>query len=165
MNGGVVFIYPDGDVVVEKCATLKEKGSKYTKSDTKGMANILIENIRSFQSEDDILYIEYVHSFPTDGRASAFSFGYNFGAWEGIISSLDLSINRVLPRMWQQFFKIPSFQADSLAEAKKLRKRWLKRYAEQSFNKQKITFKTSDACLIALYARDIADNDGKKIYF
>ena len=95
-----------------------------------------------------IATIEHVHAFPTDGRSSAFKFGRNFGQWEGILSEMDVPYSLITPYAWQKHFECPKF------DAKKLRKRWLKEKAEELYPHLKITFKVSDAILIARFGMD-----------
>lgn len=98
------------------------------------------------------LLIEKVHSFPKQGVVSTFTFGQNFGQWEGIIASLPIDYNYVQPKIWQKFYNIKE-------KDKKIRKLKLKQKAmDLCFNK-KITYAISDAILIMNYAKKYYKNN------
>ena len=92
------------------------------------------------------VFLEKVWAFPTDGRAGSFTFGENYGQWQGILSSHELEPVLVTPKMWQSHFDIEK------GLKKDARKRMLKQMAiEKCPNTKKITLKTADALLIAIY--------------
>ena len=47
-------------------------------------------------------FLEDVHAMPHDGNVSAFRFGRNRGAWEGILSALQIEIKTVSPKQWRK---------------------------------------------------------------
>ena len=92
------------------------------------------------------VFIENVWAFPTDGKSSLFSFGCNYGQWQGILASYELKPTYVVPKKWQAHFDIEK------GLKKVVRKRILKQIAIDKFPKTKgITLKTADAVLIAMY--------------
>tara|TARA_R100001530_G_scaffold10073_1_gene10017 strand:+ start:680 stop:1207 length:528 start_codon:yes stop_codon:yes gene_type:complete len=92
------------------------------------------------------VFLEKVWSFPTDGRAGSFTFGENYGQWQGILASHELKPQLVTPKMWQSHFEIQK------GLKKDIRKKILKQMAiERCPNTKKITLKTADALLIAIY--------------
>ena len=93
--------------------------------------------------------IEHVHSFPTDSRPAAFSFGRNLGHWEGILSTYELEWHTAAPRTWQEHYDIP------VIKNKHERKNWLKDVAKSLFPNLRVTLHTSDALLIANYAKEL----------
>jgi hypothetical protein len=93
------------------------------------------------------LLIEKVHSFPGQGVVSTFSFGQNFGQWEGIIASLPIDYAYVQPKKWQNFFNIKE-------KEKKIRKLKLKQTAMDLYPDERITYAISDAILIMEYAKE-----------
>lgn len=140
-SGGIAFIDSDGNSSAHKCPREPSE-----------MSDIFFEAVTQYSLNDISCCIEHVHAFPTDGRSSAFKFGYNFGVWNGIISSMDLKCWEVTPVVWQKFFDTPKFKI------KKERKRWLKNLAQELFPHMRVTFNISDALLIAEYCRKRPDD-------
>ena len=95
------------------------------------------------------IMIEHVHSFPGQGVVSTFSFGQNYGRWEGIIAAQELYNDIVSPQKWMSYYNIPK------GLPKKDRKKILKDKAQELFPEQKVTLSVSDALLIANYCRHI----------
>jgi hypothetical protein len=100
--------------------------------------------------------VEHVHSFPGQGVVSTFSFGQNYGRWEGIIASLDIHQHDIEPYKWMSWFNIKK------GVTRKERKRELKELSEDlstkgryDFPEKRITFNVSDAILIAHYCNEI----------
>ena len=105
--------------------------------------------VNGYSTDEICLYIEHVHSFPTDSRPAAFSFGRNLGQWEGIIANHELEIKTVAPRTWQEHYDVP------VIKDKYERKRWLKEIAQTMFPDIKVTLAISDALLIVNYAKEM----------
>lgn len=82
--------------------------------------------------------LEKVHAMPTDGGSSAFSFGENFGAIQGVLAALQIPYGLVTPQQWQK-------KVGALPKEKADRKRALKAYAQQRYPHIKVTLKTADA--------------------
>ena len=92
------------------------------------------------------VFLEKVWAFPTDGKSSLFSFGCNYGQWQGILASHELEPVFVVPKKWQAHFDIEK------GLPKPIRKKILKQIAKDRCPKTKgITLKTADAVLIATY--------------
>ncbi len=92
------------------------------------------------------VFLEKVWSFPSDGRVGSFAFGENYGQWQGILSTHELKPVIVTPKEWQGHFDIKK------GLKKDVRKRVLKELAKKRCpNIKKITLKTADALLIAIY--------------
>ena len=92
------------------------------------------------------VFMERVWAFPTDGRAGSFTFGENYGQWQGVLVSHELEPTLVTPKMWQSHFDIKK------GLKKDVRKRILKQIAiKKCPSTKKITLKTADALLIAIY--------------
>lgn len=62
-------------------------------------------------------YIENVHSMPKQGVVSTFSFGRNFGQWEGLLSGLYIPITYVEPRAWKRHYSLGPDKKESVATA------------------------------------------------
>ena len=111
-----------------------------------GMATLIGMCLSDVAAYRTSVFIEKVWAFPTDGKSSLFSFGENYGQWQGILSANELDPVFVIPKKWQAHFKIET------GLKKSVRKKILKQIAVDKFPKTKgITLKTADAILIAMY--------------
>lgn len=99
------------------------------------------------------IFIENVHSMPTDGSKAAFTFGKGLGHLEGVLACMGITeLIRVNPKEWMNYFNLKRNKNDK--ESKYNYKKRIKEYAIKKCSKdyQKyITLKTCDAYLIALY--------------
>jgi len=90
--------------------------------DTVSAADLIREIVTEFRPA--LCALEKVASMPRDGRASAFSFGRNLGAWEGILAALGLPYVYVTPQKWQRALLDsaggPNPKTRSLAMARRL---------------------------------------------
>ena len=96
------------------------------------------------------VFIENVHSRPTDGVRAAFTFGYHVGQLDGILDMLGVSVDRVNPATWMESFELKK----SKEETKYFWKKRIMEFAKTKTTKEqasKITLDTADAFLIALY--------------
>ena len=95
------------------------------------------------------VFLEKVWAFPSDARSAAFTFGVNFGQWQGILASYELEPIFVTPKSWQSHFDIKK----GIPKAK--RKKVLKQIAiDKCPGVKRITLKTCDALLIAIHGVD-----------
>ena len=92
--------------------------------------------------------VEKVWSFPGQGVRSVFTFGENYGTWLGILAALKIPHKLVPPKKWMSHFG--SFPKD-----KRKRKNFIKSLAQQLYPNSKITLSTSDAVMLAVYAKEI----------
>ena len=91
--------------------------------------------------------VEKVWSFPGQGVRSVFTFGQNYGTWIGILSTLEIPYKLVVPNKWMAHFgKMPKDKRD--------RKNYIKSIAQQMYPGGRITLATSDAVLLAIYAKE-----------
>lgn len=68
-------------------------------------------------------YLEKVHSMPGQGVVSTFSFGENFGWWQGVLSSLGIPYTTIRPQDWMKKYslqKSSSSDKPGLEAARKL---------------------------------------------
>ena len=134
-SGGIAVIEGDGTTKVYKCPT--------TVKDMALLIGMCLNDVAAYRTA---VFLEKVWAFPTDARKTAFVFGTNYGQWQGILASHELSPVLVTPKMWQSHFDIKK------GLKKDVRKRILKQMAiERCPNTKKITLKTADAILIAIY--------------
>ena len=52
--------------------------------------------------QDVVVVLENVHSMPSQGVASSFSFGEGKGMWEGILGAFDIPFDLVSPQRWKK---------------------------------------------------------------
>ena len=119
-----------------------------------GLAVITSETVKAYpcpQTVDDMamligMCLNDVSAFPTDGRVGSFTFGQNFGHWQGILASHELKPELVTPKTWQSHFEVQK------GLPKDKRKKMLKQMAiERCPGIKRVTLKTCDAILIAIY--------------
>ena len=130
-SGGICFLMDD-EIKTFKCpATTHDMAEEL----------ILAKDIRKCTA-----VVERVHSFPGQGVASTFNFGYNYGVWLGILSALHIPYQLCLPRKWMKFY-------GSMPKEKKDRKNHLKQLAQQIYPDHKVTLYNADAILLANYLK------------
>ena len=134
-KGGGIAIITNETVEIHNCPRTVD-----------GMAHLIgmcLSNVAPYRTK---VFLEKVWSFPTDGRAGSFTFGENYGQWQGILASHELEPVLVTPKVWQSHFEIEK------GLKKNIRKKILKELAiDRCPNTKKITLKTADALLIAIY--------------
>lgn len=99
-----------------------------------------------FDPERVVVYIEKVHSFPSDSAKAAFKFGTSYGFLKGVVTSIGYVLKEVSPQVWQKKYVSGTFSS------KNERKNKLKQAAQRLYPTAKVTLKTADALLIADYA-------------
>jgi len=115
-----------------------------------GMAILIETCLRDVAKYRVKVFLEKVWSFPTDGRAGSFTFGCNYGQWQGILSANELETILVTPKTWQSHFEIKK------GLPKNVRKKMLKQMAiDKCPETKRITLKTADALLIAIYGVEV----------
>ena len=62
----------------------------------------VLPRIRLLASEATCAYLEKVHSMRGQGVSSTFSFGENFGWWQGILQALEIPYKLISPQDWQK---------------------------------------------------------------
>ena len=113
------------------------------------MATLIGVCLNDVSAENVRVTVEKVWAFPTDGRRGSFSFGENYGQWQGILASHELDPVYVTPKIWQSHYEIKK------GLPKPVRKKILKQLAKDKYpDTIGITLKTADALLIALYGQE-----------
>ena len=134
-KGGGIAVITNKAVKVHPCPNTVE--------DMAMLISICLNDVAPYRTK---VFIEKVWSFPTDGRAGSFSFGCNYGQWQGILAGHELDTVFVTPKEWQSHFEIKK------GLPKNVRKKILKQIAiERCPSVKRITLKTADALLIAIY--------------
>ena len=133
-SGGIAVI-TDETVTLHNCPR--------TVNDMALLIGICLNDVAAYRTK---VYLEKVWAFPTDGRAGSFTFGENYGQWQGILASHEIKPVLVTPKEWQSHFEIQK------GLKKDIRKKILKQIAKDKCpSAKKITLKTADALLIAIY--------------
>ena len=134
-KGGGVAVITNETVQIHNCPK--------TVKDMAMLIDICLSSVAVYRTK---VFVEKVWAFPTDGRAGSFTFGENYGQWQGILASHEIDPILVTPKQWQSHFDIKK------GLKKDVRKRILKQMAiEKCPSTKKITLKTADALLIAIY--------------
>ena len=137
-GGGIAVINDKNELEVHPCPNRIK--------DMSMLIDICLNSVAAYRTQ---VFIEKVWAFPTDGRVGSFTFGQNYGQWEGILYSHELDPKYVTPKVWQAHFDIEK------GLPKNVRKKHLKELAKEKFPKIKgITLKTADAILIAVYGNE-----------
>ena len=132
-----------GGVAVLTNDTVKVYPCPRTVKDMATLIGICLSDVAVYRTK---VFLEKVWSFPTDGRAGSFSFGENYGQWQGILSANEADPILVTPKTWQSHFDIKK------GLPKPVRKKLLKQMAiDKCPDTKGVTLKTSDAILIAIY--------------
>ena len=134
-KGGGIAIITDETVTLHNCPR--------TVDDMALLLGMCLNDVAAYRTQ---VFLEKVWAFPTDGRAGSFTFGENYGQWQGILASHELKPKLVTPKEWQSHFDIKK------GLKKDVRKKILKQMAKDRCpNIKKVTLKTADALLIAIY--------------
>tara|TARA_R100000951_G_scaffold31974_1_gene27298 strand:+ start:1275 stop:1772 length:498 start_codon:yes stop_codon:yes gene_type:complete len=125
-----------------------------------GMAELFKDILQDTSPKDVFLYIEKVWAMPHDGKSSIFTFGQNYGQWEGVIASFNIIPIYVTPSVWMKHHEVQK------GLKKQERKNILKQMAQDyimsnnymSYQwKGVATLATADAIMLAKYAIDKTD--------
>jgi hypothetical protein len=134
-KGGGIAVITNETVEVHNCPK--------TVDEMAFLIGTCLNNVAAYRTK---VFIEKVWAFPTDGRAGSFTFGCNYGQWQGILASHELDPIFITPKVWQSHFEIKK------GMPKDVRKRILKQLAIDKCPSTKgITLKTADALLIAIH--------------
>jgi hypothetical protein len=96
------------------------------------------------------VFIENVHSHPTDGVRAAWTFGHHVGTLDAILDLFGVNTYRINPQEWMGHFELKK----SKEETKYFWKKRIMVFAQGKATKENakaITLDTADAFLIALY--------------
>ena len=141
-SGGIAVISNEG-IEVKKCP-----------DSVQDMAILFALILQETPPLHVLVMIEKVWARPHDGRASVFTFAGNYGQWQGIVASHEITPHYVTPQVWMRAVGCPK------KLSKKDRKNYLKALAKEKYpeKSRRLTLATSDAMLIADYAKNIFDN-------
>ena len=132
-----------GGIAVITSKTVKVHPCPNTVEDMAMLTSICLSDVAPYRTK---VFLEKVWAFPTDGRMGSFSFGCNYGQWQGILSAHEIKPQLVTPKEWQSHFEIKK------GLPKNIRKKLLKQLAiDRCPDTKRITLKTADALLIGIY--------------
>ncbi len=103
----------------------------------------------SLEHEIELVALERVHSMPRQGIKSTFSFGQNFGQWQGVIAALCFPCLEPRPSEWQKGLVRPSDGPNPKARSLNVARRL---FPDVSFSRKKDHNK-ADALLLAWWAK------------
>lgn len=147
-TGAVAVIGPAGLVQVWDCPTMQVRVNNKAKdvADPALMANLL----RRVEGENIHAFLEKVSAMPGQGVTSMFTFGTNFGMWQGILAALQIPYTLVTPQAWKKVVMDGMDKSSKDAGRVRAIQLWPK-CAEQLSRKKDIG--RADAMLIAEYGR------------
>lgn len=105
----------------------------------------IIQILKPLAPTIKMAYIERVSAMPKQGVVSVFTFGQNYGWWQGVLTALGIPIERVQPLKWQTYMGCRTGGDKNVSKAR----------AQELFPQEKITHAVADALLIAEYGRRI----------
>ena len=134
-KGGGIAVITDETIQIHNCPKTVDSMAH--------LIGMCLNDVAAYRTR---VFLEKVWAFPTDGRAGLFTFGENYGQWQGILASHELDPIFITPKTWQAHFNIKK------GLPKPIRKKILKQIAtDKCPNAKKVTLKTADALLIAIY--------------
>jgi crossover junction endodeoxyribonuclease RuvC len=140
INGAFACIYKDASVSVHDLPTAGD--GKHRIIATAVLAHQLKEIAPTFA------VIERVHAMPNQGVSSSFRFGQAFGAIEGVLGALGVSLSYVTPATWKRGLGLSADKDEA-----RLRAIQLYPAAAENLQRRKDVDR-AEALLIATWARD-----------
>lgn len=95
-TGAIAFV--DGDMT---CLHDMPTTAKATGNGVEVNPALVAQILRRIEPGDTV-YLEAVHSMPSQGVSSTFTFGRGFGVVEGVLAALGIPYNLVRPRAWKK---------------------------------------------------------------
>lgn len=149
LNGAIAIIDKDGKFVrVENLVkVIKEYATGFVKQNLSPLdLHLKLEIIKHYFSTKSLVAVEYVTSMPTDGAASAFSFGDTVGVIRAVLDCSILPYIYVPVKVWKKHFNLTNNKEESRQKALEIFPE-----AHQDLKLKKYTDK-AEALLIARYA-------------
>lgn len=130
-KGAATFMLEEGEIV---------DIIEYSKNTPHEISDAFLEFLPTIKKA----YLEFVCSRPGQSSKATFTFGANYGFWQGILTAFKIPYEVVTPLTWQRKMGCLSKGNKNVTKAK----------AQQLFPKQqKITHGVADSILIAEYGR------------
>lgn len=137
-KGALSAIDTDGNII---------KSFEY-KDDIQSMIQEIQE--LTFEYSITMCIIEKVHSMPNQGAPSTFTFGENFGMWQGIMYAFGIPFDLVRPQQWMKDTGVPP-KSDKKAIAQCAQRLFPK--ADLYTPRGRLLDGVSDSLMMAHYAR------------
>lgn len=134
-SGAIALIHRDGELVLD------------WPGDPASAADVLTTWRMEYRIE--LAALERVHAMPGQGVKSMFTFGQNFGQWEGILAALGIPHLQPGPQEWQKGLVKASDGQDTKARALTVARRL---FPDVDLSRKKDHGK-ADALLLAWWAR------------
>jgi hypothetical protein len=133
-------------------ACLSEEGTIHGAHNWESI-EISIATLNDIRRDYDVrlAVLEHVHAFPKQGVSSVFTFGTNFGIWQGVLQALQLPHILVTPSRWQGAV----FDSNKKVDGEKLSVAFINRRFP-GLNLKKSHHGKADALCMAIYARFVA---------
>lgn len=154
-NGGIVGLTNGNINLIDKMPQTPVEMWGYFKSS--GL-HLLLKSTES----KSYVFIEDVHSMPTDGVRSAFTFGRGVGLLDGVLSFYPVDIIRVIPSKWMDALGCKRDGDESRYNYKKRLVEKAKSLAPIA-SRNKINLSTADAFLIAKYGEQWLRSKGGEL--
>lgn len=148
-KGAVACFWPEeGRLGVWNLPVTKIQGSTRvtTELDGAALSDLLL------LLKPDAVYLEKVHSMPTDGHVGAFTFGGNFHSIKTTMNILRIKMILITPSVWKATMRVTADKKTSTAKAKALFPLCSKLFSRSD---------KSEASLIAFYGALISNNSPK----
>lgn len=146
LTGGIaLYNSEDKSLIVHDTPTITLDFVKNGKKQKRKEMDLIktVELIKSFDCKK--CYIEKVNAMPGQGVTGVWRFGENYGAYQGILTALDIEIVKIIPQRWKKYFKLSSDKDESLILARQLFINNIKDFKLKKDNGK------AEASLIALY--------------
>lgn len=134
-SGAIALVHRDGQIVED------------WPGDAAGAAELLLKWRIEYHIE--LVALERVGSMPGQGVKSMFSFGENFGTWQGILAASGIPYVMPRPQEWQKGLVSPSDGADAKARSMAVARRL---FPDAELDRKK-DHGRADALLLAWWAR------------
>ncbi len=96
ITGAVAVIHGDDEIEIHDAPVYQD--GKRTRIDACGCFTLL----HGLNTADPMVFIEKSQPMPKNGSIAAFSLGYSFGVWIGVLASMGIRYELVTPQSWKK---------------------------------------------------------------
>jgi crossover junction endodeoxyribonuclease RuvC len=102
LSGAIAFLMGNEAYVFDTpVMNVGSDGKVKRKYDIPAMA-MLVKQYMDDAPYNNLVVLESVHSMPSQGVASSFTFGEGLGIWKGIVGTLELPLELPSPQRWKK---------------------------------------------------------------